>query len=46
MDVLKYYIIEAVSLFNSVILNDEITSSDIPAVQYPILLRSMKENAV
>ena len=42
MNFLQYYIIEAGSIFDSVIVNDKITSSDITAVQYSTLLRSTK----
>ena len=42
MNVLQSHIIEAESLFDIVIVKDEITSLDIPEVQYSILLRSIK----
>ena len=43
---LQSQIIEEGIIFDSVILKDEIPSSDISAVQYSVLLRSMKEKAV
>ena len=46
MNVIQSYIIRTGIILDSVIVKDEIPSSDIPAVQYSILLRSMKEKAV
>ena len=43
MNVLQSYIIEAGSLFGSVIIMNGIPSLDIPVVKYSILLRSTKK---
>ena len=44
MNVILFYIIESGSLFYSVVLKVEMPSSDIPAAQKSILLRSMKKS--
>ena len=46
MNIIQTYIVEASRLFNSVIVNDEIPSSDLPPVHYSILMRSMKDKAI
>ena len=46
MNVIQSYIIRTGIILDSVIVKDEIPSSDIPAVQYSILLISTKEKAV
>ena len=46
MNAIQSFIVEAGRLFESVIVKDEIPSSDLPPVQYSILLRSMKDEAV
>ena len=45
MNVPKYCIIEAGSIFDSVIVRGEIPPSDIPVVKYSILFRPTKEKA-
>ena len=46
MNVIQSYIIRTGIILDSVIVKDEIPSSDIPAVQYSILLISTKEKSV